>query len=110
ARVPGIGAFTGKQIDYCVVRFFRFQQLAAGFTEEDCDGHTPDALARDAPVRTGGDHVGDALFSPRGYPLYFLDLVQRALAQRNAIEGSFHRDEPLFRGTKDHRVMAAPAV
>ena len=61
------------------------QELVAAFALEHRDGHAPDALARDAPVGTRGDHVGDALFAPRRIPLDLADLFQRAAAQRSAV-------------------------
>src|SRR5437588_13104178 len=71
--VPGVRAFTCEEIDYGVMRFFGLQQLAAAFAKENGDGYSPDALARDAPIWTGGDHVANALFTPGRDPLYFLD-------------------------------------
>ena len=67
---------TMLRVDGCVV-----ERLVAFFAEEDGDGHAPDALAGDAPVGAGGDHVGDALFAPGGIPDYLLDLVEGALAE-----------------------------
>src|SRR6202012_5808282 len=82
---------------------------------EDGKRHAPDALARDAPVGPLGDHVGDAVFAPRRVPDHALDLVERALAEGGC--GSvrrghwgFHRDEPLFGGAEDERVVAAPSM
>ena len=49
--------------------------------EEDGDGHAPDALAGDAPVGAGGDHVGDALLAPGRVPDDLVDLVEGALAE-----------------------------
>src|SRR5579875_79242 len=80
--------------------------FAALIAVEDHDGDAPDALARDAPIGPGGDHVGDALFAPFGEPLHRFDGVERALAEMIAL----HADEPLLGGAKDGGVVAAPAV
>ncbi len=55
--------------------------LVALLAEEDGDGDAPDALAGDAPVGAGGDHVGDALLAPGGSQTTLLDLVEGALAE-----------------------------
>ncbi len=78
-------------------------------------GTPPDALAGDAPVRAGGDHVGDALLAPGGVPLDLFDLVEGALTEGGlgAVRGDhgrFHADEPLLGGADDDGVVAAPAV
>ena len=91
------------------------QGLAAGFTQEHRDWHAPNALARDAPVRAGLNHVGEPFFAPRRIPFHFFDSFERARAQRvffrlTARHRRFHRDEPLLGGPEDHRIMAAPAV
>ena len=57
------------------------ERLVALLAEEDGDGHAPDALAADAPVGAGGDHVGDALFAPGGIPDDLVDLVDGELAE-----------------------------
>src|SRR6185503_16178194 len=79
------------------------------------DGHAPDALAADAPVGAGGDHVGDAFFAPGGIPddlVYFLDgeLTESCFGSVGALHRSFKRDEPLLCGAEDDWVVAAPAV
>ncbi len=89
--------------------------LAALVAEEDGDGDAPDALAGDAPVGAGGDHVGDALFAPGGVPDDLLDLVEGALAEGGVgafgrDHRGFHADEPLLGGADDDGVVAAPAV
>ena len=58
-----------------------FERLAALSAEEDGDGDAPDALAGDAPVGAGGDHVGDALLAPGGVPGDAFDFVEGALAE-----------------------------
>ena len=59
-----------------------------------------------------GDHVGDALLAPGRVPLHFLDLFQRARAQRAVRRRAWrlHRDEPLLGGAEDHWIVAAPAM
>src|SRR5947208_1590523 len=66
----------------------------------------PVALARHAPVRPRGDHVGDPLPPPRWDPAHAVDLRERPAAQVAAL----HADEPLLRGAEDDRVLAPPAV
>ncbi len=113
--VPGVGALFSEEIDDALVDGFVVEGLAAFVAEEDGDGDAPDALARDAPVGTGGDHVGDALFAPGWVPDDLLDLVEGALAEGggDAFFGghwSLHADEPLLGGADDDGVVAAPAV
>src|SRR5271166_2505679 len=87
-------------------------KFAAAFALEHGNGHTPDALARDAPVGPAGNHVGDALLAPGGVPLfYLLDLPQCPCAQ-SALLGQriVHLDEPLLGGAEDDRIVAAPAM
>ena len=79
--VPGVGAFFFEEVDDALVDGFVVEGLAALVAEEDGDGDTPDALAGDAPVGAGGDHVGDALFAPGWVPDDLLDLVEGALAE-----------------------------
>ncbi len=109
-RVPRVRAFAREQFHNGAVGLFRLQQLAAFVAKEDSDGNAPDPLAGDAPVGTSGDHVADALFTPRRNPLYLLDLVKRALAQRSVFHRSFHGDEPLLCSPENHRIVAAPAM
>src|SRR5208283_4111002 len=82
----------------------------ATFTLKHGDGHTPEALTRNAPVGTRGNHVRDTLFAPRRVPGDLLDLVQRTVAQRATRNLSFHRDEPLLGGAEDDGIVTAPAV
>src|SRR4051812_27871939 len=81
--VPGIRAFFRKQLDNFPVHLWRAEQFVAVAvaTEKYRDGNSPDALPRDAPIRTRLDHVADAQLAPLRVPLYFLDLVERARAQ-----------------------------
>ncbi len=91
-----------------------FSGLLQLVAQEHGDRHAPDALPRDAPVGTRGDHVGDALLAPGRVPLHFLDFVERAAAQGFAVVVIFqrrlHGDEPLLGGAKDDGIVAAPAM
>ena len=81
--------------------------LAAILTDQRQDRHPPQALARDAPVRAGFNHIVDALLTPGGHPLHVVaNGGKRALAQIVGI----HADEPLRRGPENHRAFAAPAM
>ncbi len=62
-----------EELDDAFVDSGIVQRRVALLAEEDRDGHAPDALARDAPVGTRRDHVGDALLAPRRVPLDLLD-------------------------------------
>ncbi len=104
--IPDVGGVLAEEVDDAVENGAIGQRLAAGVAIEDDDGHAPDALARDAPIGAGGDHVGDALFAPGGDPADLLDGVERALAEIVVL----HADEPLLGGAEDGRVVAAPAV
>ncbi len=106
-----------KQIDEAAVDRGIVERLVALFAKEDRDGHAPDALARDAPVGPGGDHVGDALLAPGRVPGDALDFVEGALAEGGVRavfpgreHGGFHADEPLLGGAEDQRMVAAPAM
>ena len=81
-------------------------QLAGYLVDEQRNGHSPGALARDAPIRAHGDHAGDALLAPGGHPIDVLNGLERALAQSRLI----HADEPLRGGAKYHRRLVAPAM
>ena len=116
--VPGVGGLLHEEVDDEFVDGGIFQRLAAFAAEEDGDGDAPDALAGDAPVGAGGDHVGDALLAPGGVPGDALDFVEGALAEGGGAQfrrcavghGGFHVDEPLLGGADDDGVVAAPAV
>ncbi len=114
--VPGVGAFFFEEIDDAVVDGLIVERLVALLAEEDSDGDAPDALAGDAPVGAGGDHVGDALLAPGGIPDDCGDLVEGALAEGGlgavgfGEHRGFHADEPLLGGADDDGVVAAPAV
>src|SRR5262249_41799926 len=62
------------------------QRLGAALAIERGDGHAPEPLARDAPVRARRDHVADALLAPRGIPAHLRDGLQRLLAETRDVE------------------------
>src|SRR5947209_3830655 len=76
--VPGIRARLPKQFNNSAVDRRIIQRLIASRTREHRDGHTPDSLPRDAPIRTRLNHIGNALFTPGRVPLHLLDLFERA--------------------------------
>ena len=86
-------------------------QLAVFLVQEERDRHAPDALARDTPVRTSGDHAVQARLPPGRDEFGLFDGIQRTAAQRAAIVGDLvHADEPLRRGAVDQRGLVPPAV
>ena len=85
--VPGVGAFVFEEVDDALVDGFVVERGRGIFAEEDGDGDAPDALAGDAPVGAGGDHVGDAVLAPRRVPDDLLDLVEGALAEGGGGQG-----------------------
>ncbi len=109
-REPRVGALGLEELDDGIERLGRGHGLAALHAGEDRDRHTPGALAGDAPVGAIGDHGLDAIDRPARNPLDLLDRVESALAQRAALLGMVHRDEPLLGRAEDHRLLAAPAV
>src|ERR1700723_3312753 len=114
--MPDLGAFFFEEREDAAVEGRILIRGVTAFAEEYGDGHAPDALARDAPVGPGGDHVRDALFSPGRVPFdAVFDFVEGALAKGGRLAGgSRHRridiDEPLLGGAEDDRVVAAPAM
>jgi hypothetical protein len=90
-------------------------RLVAAFAQENGDGHAPDALAADAPVGAGGDHVGDAFLAPAWIPDDLVDLLDAELPKGGfgavlALDRRLQADEPLLGGAEDDRLVAAPAV
>src|SRR5215469_16312781 len=90
--VPGVGPLARKESDDSFVHRLVVQELLAVFATEDRDWHTPNPLARDAPVRARSNHVRDAFFAPRGVPLYFADFFERPATKRSTGQRAFHRD------------------
>ncbi len=113
--VPGVGAFFFEEVDDALIDGFVVERGVALLAEEDGDGDAPDALAGDAPVGTGGDHVGDAVLTPGGVPGDGGDLFEGTLAEGGGgsigvLHGGFHANEPLLGSADDDWVVAAPAV
>src|SRR6266702_613592 len=123
--VPGVGAFLFEGLDDADVYVGNVQNLDRTVRlvlDEEYDGRTPGALARDHPVGAALDHSGDAVLALRWYPAGRLDCGQRAVAQRVGMPGDvhspglvrgvsdppIHRNEPLRRVAKDHRLLRAP--
>ena len=104
--VPDVRAFLFGQRGDVVCQLGGEHGVAASHADERGNRHAPEALARDAPVRTVLDHSVDALATPRRVPGHGVDGGEGALSQVSPIEG----DEPLLGGTKDQRVLAAPAI
>ncbi len=80
-RVPGVGGLPAEELDDAAVDLSDLSGWWQRVAEEDGDGHAPDALAGDAPVGAGGDHVRDAFLAPGRVPGDRLDLVEGALAE-----------------------------
>jgi hypothetical protein len=106
AFVPDVGGVFAEQVDDVIEFGTVGDVLFAGLAGEGDDGDAPGALAGDAPIGAGGDHVADALFAPGGPPLDLFNGFEGALAEIVAL----HADEPLFGGAEDGGFVAAPAV
>ena len=106
ALVPDVGGVLGKELHDAVQDFAVGERFAAMVAVEDDDGHAPHTLARNAPIRARGDHVGDALLAPFGHPAHLADGFERVLPEIVAV----HADEPLLGGAEDGRLVAAPAM
>src|SRR5207244_6390656 len=101
---PGIRAGAGDEFDDLAIDIRIVQRLVAALTKKNRDGYAPNALAGDAPVRPGSDHVGGAIFAPGWIPFHFLDFLQSTATQCAAVQRSFHGDEPLLSGAEDDRI------
>src|SRR6267154_6405166 len=110
--IPGVRAFLFKPTHHVAQRLVIFEAGAAGLTIKNDDWHAPEALARNGPVRAFLNHVVHAIFAPGGNPLNVADFVERFLAQScgATVCRRVHFDEPLLSGTKNHWVVAAPAM
>src|ERR1700735_1355534 len=115
-RVPCVRAFALKKRDHVAQSFEIIEPFPTSVAIENDQRYSPEALARNAPVRPVDDHVVDALFTPCRQPLNFFDFVQRAAAERGRLRGGnrcaagIELYEPLFSGAKNHWFMAAPAM
>ena len=78
--------------------------LAAIFTVECGYRHPPSSLTADAPIGTILHHVGNTIFTPIGNPLYFVNALQRFFPKVS------YGYKPLFSGTENNRLFAAPAM
>src|SRR5205823_5945896 len=108
--VPGIGAFLFEGLDDADIDVGIAENLdrtVGLFLDEERDRHTPGALARDHPVGATLDHSGDAVLALRWHPAGRLDRGKRTMAQCIAmpIDVLVHRNEPLRRVAKDHRLL-----
>src|SRR5262249_4312300 len=104
--IPCLGALPTDQFDSGSGQLGVEQWLAAGFAVEHRYGHAPNTLARYAPVRTGGNHVGEALLAPGGRPANLFDFFERPFPKPIVVDV----DKPLVAGAEDDRPMAAPAM
>eukprot|EP01038_Epipyxis_sp_PR26KG_P015887 gene15887-21541_t len=92
-------------------------RLAAVHVQQKGQGHTPAALARDAPVGPVGDHVAQACTAVLGVEPGRVDGLERGLTQGlgGLVDGEqavafVHPHEPLGRRAVDHWRLVAPAV
>src|SRR4029077_18301781 len=110
--VPGIRALFLEPANDVSQRFEIFEARAARVTIKDDDGHAPEALARNGPVRALRDHVVHAVFAPGGNPLHVADLVESFLAETGAtaVGGGVNLDKPLLGGAENHGIVAPPAM
>src|SRR5262245_22618204 len=62
--IPDIGSMPAEQSNDRIENLTILHRLLAAVAIENDDRHAPGPLARNTPVRTRGDHVGDALLAP----------------------------------------------
>ena len=103
-RPPAVAAVLAHLLRDAAHAVAREDDLAAVLAVEGRYRNAPRALAADAPVGAVAHHVRDAVLAPVGYPFYFVDALERLVAEFR--DG----DEPLVRGAEDDRLLAAPAV
>src|ERR1700741_466432 len=110
--VPGVGALLFKPLHHIAERAKIFETFAAGIAIKNDDGHAPETLTRNAPVRALFDHFVHAVFAPGGKPFHLMDFLERFLAKSFlvAVGGLVHLDEPLLSGAEDDRIVTAPAM
>src|SRR5271156_5191987 len=115
-RVPGVRAFALKKPDNVAQGLKIVESFATSVTIKNNQRYSPEALARNAPIRPIHDHVMDALFAPRRQPIHFCDFFQRAAAQRGRLWSGYRCAaaielyEPLLGSAENHRLMATPAM
>jgi hypothetical protein len=113
--MPGLDSFALKHVHDSAVECGIENGLVTALAKKHRDGHAPDALAADAPVGPGGDHVADAFFAPDRVPDHLVDFFDGKLAigcfrAVGAMHRSLQADEPLLGSPEDDRMVAAPAV
>ena len=75
---PGVDTTAVDPLRNCLDQLGRSRMQRAGLAvHEKRDRRTPDALPRNAPVRTILDHARDAVFTPARRPGDFLNFVER---------------------------------
>src|SRR5258705_2360258 len=103
---------------------------------EDGNGYTPNPLPRNTPIGSALQHVAHGIHGPCGHPLDLFDFAQSRCPQRlpgrsrgvrivlgeiaavatvfvflnERAMGVIHCDEPLRRSSKNHWILATPAV
>src|SRR5580704_12291316 len=70
---PGVGAFAFKKRQNMAQHGGVLQLSAASVTIKNDQRHAPEALTRNAPIGTSGDHLPHAIVTPGREPLYFVD-------------------------------------
>ena len=80
-REPGVGAFLFESVSDASIDLLVDKDFLGVLIDEDRDRHAPGALARDHPIRTVGDHAGDAVFASGRIPSCHGDFAQRDVAQ-----------------------------
>src|SRR5215831_14243745 len=89
----------------------RKQYLFASSAIKSGDGYAPQSLPGNAPVTPFGQHAAHAFAPPCGHPGRDPGLIKGCLPERfRSASFGIHRDEPLRRCSKDHRILAAPAM
>ena len=111
--IPGIRTLLLERFDDAEIHLRiveDFDRAVRLFLDEYRDRHAPGALARDHPIGPALDHAGDAILALRRHPARRLDRGERATAQGvvATIDILVHRNEPLRRVAKDHRLLRTP--
>ena len=81
--------------------------FSATLADKRGDGHSPEALSGNAPVRAIFHHVEDALFAPGGNPLNLVPYGVKGFLSQVVL---FHGNEPLGGCPENNRLFAAPAM
>jgi len=106
ALEPDVGTELADESHHVIEDLFRVHDGVAILAVEEDDGHTPEPLARDAPVGPVLHHAVDPVAPPRGDPLDAVDALEGLSAQPVLLHGN----EPLLGGAEDDGFPAAPAV